>query len=549
MLLVTLDTTRADALGAYGSDKGVTPHLDRLATEGVVFDQAMTVAPITLPSHASVFTGLYPPRHSVRDNGLWPLPESARTLAEIASEAGYQTGAVIGAAVLDELFGLGQGFQTYIGAGIEEESVIYSARSAGAVVDDALEWLHDRDTDRPFFLWLHLYDPHAPYDPPSRFRGDFEASDLYYGEIAYVDDQLGRLLGELDSKGLRDETLVAIASDHGEAFGEHGEYTHGPYCYDSTLRIPLLLRYPDGFGAGSREEGLVSLVDLFPTLVDAMGAQVPSDIDGESLYRRAPSVDRGLYFESYMGFLSFGWSPLAGWIDAGGKYLHSSDPQYFEAADREEETNLAEGASPDALAPYLTGIAAVADRSALQPDMAEMADEDLLAELRALGYASAGNTVDEVPHPLAPTDRPSPAKMAIEYTFLLRAIGLLQSNQREEAIRIFTRTVETSPRNYYALEVLCSTLVDMNRMREALPHLERLTREASPKSVNFQNYAACLSSLGRPDEAIEALNRAIALDPNNRAALEGLVRILQREGRGLEAAPLRDRLERGGAGN
>lgn len=544
VLLVTLDTTRADALGCYGGERAATPSLDALAAESLLFERAHTVAPITLPAHASLLTGLYPLRHSVRDNGLWPLPEEAHTLAELARERGYQTAAVVAAAVLDRTFGLDQGFESYRVADVEQETPVYESLPASEVVDRALAWLEGRDRERPFFLWVHFFDPHAPYRPPPPFDAGREGLELYFGEVEAMDRALGRLFAALRAEGELRRTVVAVAADHGEALGEHGEYTHGPYCYETTLRVPLLLRDPSGFRAGEREERPVSLVDLFPTLAEAMGVEPAAlgGIDGVSLWRRAPPAGRGLYFESFMGYLAFGWSPLAGWLEGRRKYLHSAEPQAFDlASDPGEEHDLLRVGAFDP-GPARRAIEALAARPVLHALPLERLDEALGEELRALGYASAGAAAAAVPHPLAPSRRPSPASMLGQYTLLLNAIALLENGRTEEALPLFERMLATTPESVIALEQLSSALVRLGRAREALPYLERLRDVAPPRALNFQNLASAYSSLGRLDEAIVALRRCLALDPENRAALEGLVRILSRMGREEEAEPYRARL-------
>ena len=357
-----------------------------------------------------------------------------------------------------------------------------------------------------------------------------------------MDRAVGELLDLLRSDGALGDTLVVVVGDHGEGRGDHGEEEHGVLVYDTTVHVPFLMRYPDGYRAGERSGEIVSIADVFPTIVEALALGPPGDVDGVSLWRRGVSADRGVYFESYMGYLSFGWSPLAGWRDREGKYLHSSDPQFFAVReDPQEMRNLVQQDGID-LERYRRGIAAVADAPALEPSATPSIGEDMLRDLRALGYAALGGAPPEVPHPLAPSDRPSPAKMILQYTFLLRATGLIDAGRTDEAIKILERAAKTSPENYFALEQLCAALVREKRMKDALPYLERLTRDGPARSVNFQNLAASLGSLGRNEEAIDALERAIALDPKNADAIEGLIKMLLRVGRSGETEPLRDRL-------
>ena len=326
ILLVTLDTTRADALGCLGGRPGVTPRLDALAREGVLYTQARTTAPVTLPAHASMFTGLYPIRHGARDNGRTPLPPEATTLAELAREAGLETAAFVAAAVLDDAWGLDQGFETYVDPTRPHDgsvSAMYVERSAEEVVGDALRWLRERDAGRPFLLWVHLFDPHAPYVPPPAFARQ-AGGDPYLGEVARADAGVGALLDELARQDLDDETLVVVVSDHGEGLGDHGEVTHGSLAYDTTLRVPLIVRHPDGRRAGTRSDEAASVVDVLPTVAAALGLEAPAGIDGVDLGEPLDGAERGIFFETSYGFLHYGWSPISGWLEGGLKYVHDA---------------------------------------------------------------------------------------------------------------------------------------------------------------------------------------------------------------------------------
>ena len=278
VVIVTLDTTRADRLSTYGFMGVEMPHLERLAAEGVQFETALAVAPLTLPSHASIFTGLFPPRHGVRDNADRPLASSHLTLAEVLRGRGFRTGAFVGSVVLQADRGLAQGFDTYGDVPVVAGPPLASRQRPGAqVMDQALAWL-ESNAAAPFLLWAHLYDPHAPYDPPAPYRDAH--LDPYVGELAYVDAQLGRLLAALDRLHLTDRTLLVVVGDHGEGLGDHGEPTHGQTLYDSVLRIPLIIRAPAV--APRRVDAVVRQVDLMPTLLDLVG--LPSvATDGVSL--------------------------------------------------------------------------------------------------------------------------------------------------------------------------------------------------------------------------------------------------------------------------
>ena len=249
LLLVTLDTVRADHVGAYGDRSAETPNLDRLASEGIRFAQASAPVPLTLPSHASILSGLLPPQHGLRNNGTGRFPEGAPTLAAALHAAGYRTGAFVGAFVLDHRYGLARGFDRYDDDIPRDAVAGLDARRPGrAVVDRALGWLEE-DATTPFFLWVHLYDAHAPYAPPQPFATRF-AERPYDGGIAELDVQVGRLLAELDARGSSARTVVAVVGDHGEALGEHGELTHGLLVYEPSLRVPLIARAPGVLRSG-----------------------------------------------------------------------------------------------------------------------------------------------------------------------------------------------------------------------------------------------------------------------------------------------------------
>ena len=354
IVLVTLDTTRADRLSPYGLMDVSMPHLERLAREGVVFDQASSVAPLTLPAHCSIFTGLFPPAHGVRDNADSALAPEHTTLAEILKSQGLETAAFVGSAVLDAERGLEQGFIQYRGVShttlkgrttgvvVDRATSTMTAdsrqRRADEVVTDATRWL-DGINGRPFFLWTHLYDPHRPYDPPEPFRSRY--FDPYIGEIAFADSQIGRLIDALDRHQLLDRTIVIVAGDHGESLGEHGERDHGIFVYESVLRVPLIIRAP---GLATQRIGApVRLVDVMPTVLDMLDLPAPS-MDGVSLVdlmngsRRPPDLD--VFAESRYPE-RFGWSPLRALRDGRFKLIDAPRPELYDLErDPFEERNL-----------------------------------------------------------------------------------------------------------------------------------------------------------------------------------------------------------------
>lgn len=540
-ILITLDTTRADALGSYGRKPSLTPHLDALAAESVVYDFAHTVAPITLPSHASMLTGLYPVRHTVRDNGVAPVPQSARTVAEAAREAGYDTAAFVAAIVLDGSFALDQGFDVY-DAPVDVDPTamdIHGDRSAREMVDRALAWLDARDGGRPFFLWVHVFDPHSPYEPPAEFRRGGSVEALYAGEVQGMDRELGRLVQGLKAAGVFERSTVVVVADHGEALGQNGELTHGAFCYEPVLRVPLFVRQPGGPRAGERSNDVVSVVDVAPTLVDALELAPLGAIDGLSLLGAPLPAERGVYFECYSGYLSYGWSPLSGWIDARGKYLHSSSPEFFElGSDPTEATNRFGQLD---VGRYEQGIAQVAERPALEAG-GDATTEALVEQIRSLGYAALGPQRADLPHPLAPSPLPSPAERKDELKAAYRGYDLLRAGQVGAAIELFQSLVAENPRQWFVLDHLATALIRAERFPEAIAPLQTLLRNGVERPANYYNLGACLYISGQRAEAVRAFRRAVELAPGNAPFATKLAEILRMEGRPDEAQAVLDEL-------
>jgi choline-sulfatase len=390
VVVVTLDTTRADRLSPYGFMDIVMPGLERLAREGVQFDQAMTASPLTLPSHCTLFTGLLPPRHDVRDNADSPLAPAVTTMAEILDARGYRTAAFVSSAVLDPDRGLSQGFDVYRAASSGEDARANRRERRGdEVMTEAIEWLGGVGRS-PFFLWVHLYDPHRPYDPPEPFRS--RHTDPYIGELAFIDSQIDRLLTALDGLKLRDRSVVVVAGDHGESLGDHGERDHGIFVYQSVLRVPLIVRVPDV--APRRIRSVVRLVDVLPTVLEVLN--VPGQRgDGVSLLdmmrgRQAP-VDLEAYAESLYP-RRFGWSPLRAIRDGRFKFIDAPRPELYDLeTDPFEERNVYEKWRRLA---HVMGrrIDALDDSNALRTAGGSEPPESLRQRLAALGYVGTGET-------------------------------------------------------------------------------------------------------------------------------------------------------------
>ncbi|MEW5807144.1 MAG: sulfatase, partial [Acidobacteriota bacterium] len=338
IILITLDTTRADRLGCYGYKSIKTPNLDRIAAEGFLFENATCQVPMTLPSHATIMTGLYPPRHGVRNNTNFALGENAQTLAELLKQNGFKTGAAISSFMVHSKFGMAQGFDEfdqkfYIMPFGEPED--WAERRAQETIDATIEWFGRNHNEEKFFYWLHLYDPHQKYDPPYPYADQY-VNNPYDGEIAYMDAELGRFFEYLKRIKLYDKTLFLIIGDHGEAFGEHGEYEHQNLIYESTMRIPFIIKMP-GANKPKRIEVPVSTVDMFSTVLDLANMKIEGNPDGSSLVplmKWGGSKWTGIYYiETMAPNLIYGWSSLKGIRSLEWKFIESSRSELYNLSD------------------------------------------------------------------------------------------------------------------------------------------------------------------------------------------------------------------------
>lgn len=345
LLVITLDTMRADRIGAYGYEKARTPNLDDLARKGVMFENCYAPVPLTLPAHCSLFTGRYPLGHRVRDNGTFFLSDAEVTLAEMMKNKGYDTYAVIASFVLMAKFGLDQGFSVYDDSLDANELLynFYSEITADTVYAKFRQWFRDKE-EKNFFAWVHLYDPHAPYDPPPEYRNDSNSlSDLYDGEVAFTDVYVGKIIQDLKNENLLEDTLIVIVGDHGEALGEHQEYGHSVFCYEENLKVPLIFYNPRLFPEGSLVEDRVCLIDIMPSLFEMFGMDSLVSFQGQSFTRMLAGEkgkkNRSYYIESMYGRETLGWAPLAGIIDGPYKYISLPEPELYDLEKDDGETN------------------------------------------------------------------------------------------------------------------------------------------------------------------------------------------------------------------
>lgn len=346
LLVISLDTMRADRIGTYGYEKARTPHIDALAEKGVIFADCYSPVPLTLPAHCSLFTGRYPLGHLVRDNGTFFLSGTEITLAETMEKEGYSTYAVVASYVLMAKFGLDQGFSVYddsLDAG-ELLRNFYSEIKADMVYEKFNRWLTEKG-EQPFFAWVHFYDPHAPYEPPDAFTEGNSLSELYDGEVAFTDVHVGKVIADLTERDLLESTIIVIVGDHGEAFGEHQEYGHSVFCYQENLKVPLIFYCPRLFPERAMVEERVCLIDVLPSLLEILGMDPLPGMHGKSfagmLVGKEQKKDRTYYIESMYGKETLGWAPLVGIIDGPYKYISLPEPELYDLGkDNREKNNL-----------------------------------------------------------------------------------------------------------------------------------------------------------------------------------------------------------------
>ena len=409
LIVISLDTTRADHLGSYGYASARTPATDALARAGALFAQAATPAPLTLPAHSSLMTGFYPTYHGVRLNGTAALSQSHTTLAEVLAGHGYNTGAFVGAFVLDGRWGLNQGFGTYDDQfdmkKFKHLDLAAVQRPGDQVMDAAIRWLDGQRHD-PFFAWIHLYDAHSPYEPPERLASDFRGRGpvgLYDGEIAFADEQVGRCVSWLKTAGLDDRTILVVVGDHGESLGSHGEGTHGYFIYDDVLHVPLIIATPIDELRGIRVDAQVSLVDVFPTVLALAGIDSQGRLDGRSLvplmFHPATPDTAYAYSESMTPNLQYGWSALHSLRSPRYKFIRAPTPELYDlTADPGEIHNVLSSHRSMAhdMDSALDRLMAESSRGARAPEVANL-DRDTIARLSSLGYVGGTPAASTAP--------------------------------------------------------------------------------------------------------------------------------------------------------
>jgi len=583
ILLITLDTTRADRMGFLGSKRGLTPALDAFARSAGVFTRAYAQAPVTTVSHATLLTGSYPAGHRVNDFGA-PLPAAVPYLPQLLQDAGYRTAAFVGSLILDPRNGTAPGFDR----GFDVYDAGFRLRRPGddryrsverrgeEVVTRALAWSRQPASERASFLWVHLFDPHDPYDPPADLKARFSASP-YDGEIAAVDRLVGRLI-----QSASPDTIVAICADHGESLGDHGEETHGVFLYDAVLHVPLVIRVP-GAGAGARIDTRVRLADVAPTLLEAAGLAVPRAMQGETLMplvrassRTAKTTDRPAYAETEYPRRAFGWSPLAAWRNDRFLLVRAPRPELYDlAADPGATNNLAatrprvlDGMSAELRDFIVRSTAAASPKlgatSPSEGGSATGVDPELAKRLASLGYVSGGSTSNRAG--VDPKDRIAIANalhqavVAVEDGAFQKAIPLLEkviasepdiplaqlqlgiarvrTKQHARAIAPLTKAVSLDPDQLFGQYELGIALYETGNLQDAARHLAIVAGKMPGWADARYSLGSVYARIDRVADATTELRAALALEPRHFRANLLLGRILTLQNQANAAIPL-----------
>lgn len=543
VVLITVDTLRADRVGCYGYQPARTPSMDRLASEGVRVDHAIAPAPLTLPSHTSILTGLEPPAHGVRDNGTFRVPDAAQTLAERLKAEGYQTQAFISSEVLHRRFNLNQGFDGYdddLWNSDPAADFMMRQRPGEQTMDRVLEWLGARSASSgstaPFFLWVHLFDPHEPYDPPEM---DAKLSPTPYdGEIASADRQIGRLLEALERADRLDDTIVVLTSDHGESLGEHEEGTHSIFIYESTVRVPLIFRYPRKLPSNTVYRGSARITDIMPTILGLAGKPIDGTQGADlskSLAKGEPESDPVLYSESLHPELVFGMAPLAGVRHGKWTYIRAPRPELYDRqADPDELRNLLRAEPSDSAKAQALELDALLSKLLEQSKgfglSAEVRplDEETVKMLQALGYMETEQASDGL-------EGMDPKDGLRIFDDVNRAVALTQGNDCPAATAILTAVLERVPSHVRARNALAKCEVRMGNSKAAKDnYLASLAYQPRQPQVLLQLGRLDLAA-GRNKSAREYFSKALEQMPESVEAMMLMGYIELSEGRSAKA--------------
>ena len=535
VVLISIDTCRADHLSCYGFERETTPNIDRIAGEGFLFANAISPVPLTLPGHSSMLTGTIPPYHGVHDNTYYKLNESNVTLAELLKPNGFKTAAFVSAFVLDSRFGLDQGFDSYNDEFKDRTLTSNVAeRRGGETSRAAVEWLNKNNNER-FFMFLHYFDPHKEYDAPEPFGTRFML-EPYSGEVAYTDHCIGQVIDKLKELGLYNSTLIIITSDHGESLGEHGELTHGYFIYQSTIKVPLIFRIP-GRSKGVRVGTNVSLVDITPTVCKLLGVSIPLEIQGRDLsgyFSKGNSEEeRPLYSEALMP-TEYDCNPLTGIVNGDFKYIQTTRPELYNLKSDPKETENLAGKQPQRARIMQEDLKQIMETQLRSERSSERAylDAESRARLESLGYVTTVEIDDSFEFDQSKDD----PKDLINFHLLDSSISLcFKMNMYDEAKKMCNRIMELKPglpKTYYYLGTALSRTGDHEA---AVKYLSRYIEFEPDRCEGYNNLGMSLIGLERFSEAKEMFIKAIEIYPDHDRAHFNLGRVLNQEGKYDEA--------------
>jgi arylsulfatase A-like enzyme/cytochrome c-type biogenesis protein CcmH/NrfG len=512
VLLVTIDTLRADHLGCYGDAAAATPTLDGLAARGVRFETALAQAPLTGPSHATILTGLTPPGHGFRNNSGFAVPAGVHLAAETFKSAGYDTAAFISGFPLDRRFGFNRGFDTYddhLPRGNDRRRTPYVERFADATTEAVLQWLTHRKEGSPWFLWVHYYDPHAPYEPPADLLARFKATP-YDGEVAFVDRELQRVLTALSTRGDAGRTLTVVTADHGESLGEHGEGTHGLFVYDATLRVPLIVAGP-GIPAGKVSKTVARSIDILPTLLDYSGLRAPAPPDGRSLRAAAEGEemsDAPAYAESLYPQLELGWAPLHAMRLGRFKFIEAPRAELYDIQSDGRETINRITQEPAAAQRLRGGLAQALQRET--PAAAAPTDPEVAKRLQALGYLSGSGQQTGPPRTGGLRDPKDGVKLMPRLNRGMSAARV----EPDVAIRELTAVLADDPGLVMARRTRAVAYASAGRHDQAIEDLRQLQKDGQLSAEDAVVLGDNLRFAGRLEEASTSLERTARENPS-----------------------------------
>jgi arylsulfatase A-like enzyme/Tfp pilus assembly protein PilF len=525
LVIVTLDTTRADRIGAYGSREVETPTIDQLAAEGVLFEQAVSVAPLTLPAHSSIFTGKFPPEHGVRDNGGFFLGPEQVTLAEMLKGRGYRTGGFVAAYVLAGKWGINQGFDTYFDdfdlSGVRAVSLSAIQRPANEVLDKALPWI-EQSNSAPFFAWIHLYDPHSPYRPPEPFATKYKGHP-YNGEIAFADSQIARLVSTLKSRGLYDRTVIVVMGDHGESLGDHGESAHGFFVYNSVTHVPLVMHAPFSRIGHRRIADPVRSIDIMPTMLDLLGAPAASGISGVSLVPLLTGAKNELGLDAYSEAMyplhHYGWSDLHALRSGRYKVIDAPRPELYDVdRDPSETSNLftERQALGDKMIAELRRVEGGFTKAVASMPAADV-DPEARERLAALGYV--GTFVANASDPR--TGRADP-KDKIGLFNKLNEVSDMSKDREDDpegsfnrVIALLTEVIHEDPRVIDAWFMRGTKYLSHGDLDKAVGDFKQTLSLKPDYDLAVSNLAQAYRRMGNDDAALAGFEHYLQLDPKD----------------------------------